>query len=285
MYSEWHVRNNDLLPQLMDSLLLLFPPLGQSGRRICGLSPPAGPASGHLSGPPCHATPCASPWAASSAGRARSASGSPLPASPSAAAWAVRFPLTFDKPVRIETFLPSSSCCDSASSASEGFSYLPLRLLQSWTGLLCRGSALLAPLLSRPVELLLQSVLLLLGLKQLQLQAALWTLGMLGNLAQLGGIQALQLLHLFLPQTLFPFKDLQCGHRTRVGLQKGKRADGEKVGEEQTQWVTWAMAPSLSSKFRFICVSSCSFSTRRSSRSRTWKKMCINQRATCRPSI
>lgn len=69
-------------------------------------------------------------------------------------------------------FLASSFCCDSASSASEGF-YLPLCLLQSWTGLLGRGSALLAPLLSQPVELLLQPVLLLLGLEQLQLQAAL----------------------------------------------------------------------------------------------------------------
>lgn len=98
-----------------------------------------------------------------------------------------------------------------------------------------RGSALLAPLPPQPVQLLLQSVLLLLRLEQLQLQAALCPLGMLGNLAQLGGIQPLQLLHLFLPQTLFPFEHLQRAHRTRVGLQKGARVDGEKVGKEQTQ--------------------------------------------------
>lgn len=45
------------------------------------------------------------------------------------------------------------------------------------------------------------------------------------------------------------------------------------------------MAPSLSSKFRFICVSSCSFSTRRSSRSRTWKKDMRKPRRKCLPSI
>ncbi len=35
------------------------------------------------------------------------------------------------------------------------------------------------------------------------------------------------------------------------------------------------MAPSLSSRFLFICFSSCSFSTRRSSRSRTWKRQSV----------
>ena len=60
------------------------------------------------------------------------------------------------------------------------------------------------------VELVLQPVLLLLGLKQLQLQGTLGTLGMLGDLTQLSSVQTLQILHLLLPETLFPFKHLRA---------------------------------------------------------------------------
>lgn len=90
--------------------------------------------------------------------------------------------------------------------------YLPLGLLKLWLELVAPPSSTLflqaLVFATQRVQFVLYSAALVLSLVELQLQGALGALRMLGYLAQLSGVELLQLGHLLLPKPLLPFEHL-----------------------------------------------------------------------------